>query len=108
GNKDRKLRSSCSASGYHPPFPSWLRHAVSRAGQSRLAANTTTRRQEVDESWTDFNLQLIITLQEWLTGKVAPFSALADLQRFRAKWTPVRVKKRVKQEVWRANLEIPA
>ena len=33
---------------------------VSSAGQSRVAANTTTRRQEVDESWTYFNIQLII------------------------------------------------
>jgi len=24
GNKDRELRSSCSASSWHPPFPSWL------------------------------------------------------------------------------------
>jgi len=23
-NKDRELRSSCSASGWHPPFPFWL------------------------------------------------------------------------------------
>jgi hypothetical protein len=45
--------------------------AVSRAGQSRVTANTTTRRQEVDESWTYFNVQLIINLQGWLTGKVA-------------------------------------
>jgi hypothetical protein len=35
---------------------------LSCAGQSRVAANTTTRRQEVDENWTDFNLQLIIDL----------------------------------------------
>jgi hypothetical protein len=58
--------------------PFGLVFAVSRAGQSRVTANTTTRRQEVDESWTDFNLQLIINLQGWLTGKVAEAPALAD------------------------------
>jgi hypothetical protein len=36
--------------------------AAVRAGQSRVAANTTSRRQEVDESGIDFNLQLIINL----------------------------------------------
>jgi len=28
-NKDRELRSSCSASGWHPPFPFGWRFAVS-------------------------------------------------------------------------------
>jgi len=36
GNKDRQLRSSCSASSWHPPFPLGWRFAAVRAGQSRV------------------------------------------------------------------------
>src|SRR5215212_1102311 len=79
------------------------RLAVSRAGQSRLAANTTTRRQEVDESWTDFNLHLIISLQGWLTGKVAAASAWPVVAFSERIGHPVRVKKRVKQQESASN-----
>ena len=47
---------------------------LSPAEQSHVAANTTTQRQEVDESWTDFNLHLTISLRGWLTGKIAAAS----------------------------------
>jgi hypothetical protein len=47
-----------------PAVSSWLAGLpLSRTEQSRVAANTTTQRQEVDESWTDFNLPLTISLR---------------------------------------------
>ena len=60
--KDQELRSSCALPADAHRFPFGWRLAVS-VQDSPIAANTTSRRQEVDESWTYFNVQLIIDLQ---------------------------------------------
>jgi len=59
--KDQELRSSCSA--WLTPTVSHLVGARRAPQDSPITANTTTRGQQVDESWTYFNVQLIIDLQ---------------------------------------------